>query len=219
MSKKEESSENFSNKLFKNFDDNFFRYRYQIFSLLLGIIFVLLGLFIFRNSFFGKNSIEIIDGENEVGEKIIVEIAGEVIKPGVYKLGSESRIEDLLILAGGVSASADRNWMEKTLNRAAKLSDGQKIYIKSVNEQSEILSANVTVGDQSISSNFEGQGSGFVDINNSTQKELESLNGIGPIYAQKIIEYRPYSNVEEIVSKAKIPQKTFEKIKDQIIVY
>ena len=50
-------------------------------------------------------------------------------KPGVYRLSQDDRIDDALIVAGGVSASADREWMEKFLNRAAKLSDGQKIYI------------------------------------------------------------------------------------------
>ena len=187
----------------------------------MGIIFVLIGIFISKNFSFGKNKIEIVD-ENENGEvlsEIVVEIAGEVIKPGVYKLSSNSRIEDLLVLSGGISENADRNWMEKSLNRAAKLSDGQKIYIPSINEQSNVLSANNSSPYQNTSSDFGSQGSGFIDVNQATQKELESLSGIGPVYAQKIIEYRPYSNIEEIVLKTKIPQKTFDNIKSQLIVY
>jgi len=221
MSKKKELSKNLSNNFSSKVDNFFYKYRYLVFLFLLGIIFVLLGIFISKNFSSGKNNIEIIDDnekEKNVSE-IVVEIAGEVIKPGVYKLPDDSRIEDLLVLSGGVSQNANRDWMEKNLNRAAKLSDGQKVYIPSIDEQSNVLSANDGGTYQNVSSDFTSQGSGFIDINAATQKELESLSGIGQVYAQKIIEYRPYSNIEEIVTKAKIPQKTFDKIKSQIIIY
>ena len=221
MSKKKELSKNLSNNFSSKVDNFFYKYRYLVFLFLLGIIFVLLGIFISKNFSSGKNNIEIIDDnekEKNVSE-IVVEIAGEVIKPGVYKLSDDSRIEDLLVLSGGVSQNANRDWMEKNLNRAAKLSDGQKVYIPSIDEQSNVLSANDGGTYQNVSSDFTSQGSGFIDINAATQKELESLSGIGQVYAQKIIEYRPYSNIEEIVTKAKIPQKTFDKIKSQIIIY
>ena len=221
MSKKKELPKNLSNNFSSKIDNFFYKYRYLVFLFLLGIIFVLLGIFISKNFSFGKNNIEIIDNnekEKNVSE-IVVEIAGEVIKPGVYKLSDDSRIEDLLVLSGGISQNANRDWMEKNLNRAAKLSDGQKVYIPSIDEQSNVLSANDGGTYQNVSSDFTSQGSGFIDINAATQKELESLSGIGQVYAQKIVEYRPYSNIEEIVTKAKIPQKTFDKIKSQIIVY
>ncbi|MFH1971338.1 MAG: helix-hairpin-helix domain-containing protein [Patescibacteria group bacterium] len=221
MPKKKELPINLSNTFSSKVDDFFYKYRYLVFLFLLGIIFVLLGIFISKSFSFGKNKIEIING-NENGDglsEIVVEIAGEVIKPGVYKLSDGSRIEDLLVLSGGISQNADRNWMEKSLNRAAKLSDGQKVYIPSVDEQSNVLSASDGGTYQNTSSDFGSQGSGFIDVNQATQKELESLSGIGPVYAQRIIEYRPYSNIEEIVAKTQIPQKTFDKIKSQLIVY
>jgi len=221
MSKKKETPQNLSSNLSSKIDILFYRYRYIIFIFMLGIIFVLLGIFISKNVSFGKSKIEVIDEKenNGITSEIIVEIAGEVIKPGVYKLQNGSRIEDLLMLAGGVSQNADRNWMEKSLNRAAKLSDGQKVFIPNANEQSNVLSANDEGTYQNVSTDISSQGSGFIDINTATQQELESLNGIGPVYAQKIIEYRPYSKVEEIITKAQIPQKTFDKLKSQIIVY
>lgn len=221
MSKKKKTPEKFLQSFYQEFDGFIFKYRYIVFLFLLGIIFVLLGLFIFKNSFFTNNNLEIVDEDQKEDNtsQIVVEIVGEILKPGVYKLNGNSRIEDLLIASGGLSQDADRNWMEKSLNRAAKLSDGQKIYIPSVNEQFNVLSAKDGGTYQNISSDFSNQGSGFIDINSATQKELESLNGIGPVYGQRIIEQRPYSSIEEIVSKAQIPQKTFEKIKDQIIVY
>jgi competence protein ComEA len=217
MSRKRKSSKNLSNFL-SNIDEMILEYRYFIFILLLGIIFILVGFTIYKTYNFEKDSVEIINDDKST-TSIVVEIAGEVIKPGVYKLDEGSRVDDLIVLAGGINANADRNWMDKNLNKASKLTDGQKLYIPNVNEQLNVLSASSDNGYQNISSNISNQGSGFIDINTATQKELESLNGIGQVYAQKIIEHRPYSNTQEIVSKAQIPQKTFEKIKDQIIVY
>lgn len=75
-------------------------------------------------------------------KEIMVEIDGAVEKPGIYKFETGDRIEDLLIAAGGISSGADRIWMNKFLNRAAELSDGQKIYIPKLNEQSDVSSAN-----------------------------------------------------------------------------
>ena len=115
MSKKKELSKNLSNNFSSKVDNFFYKYRYLVFLFLLGIIFVLLGIFISKNFSSGKNNIEIIDDnekEKNVSE-IVVEIAGEVIKPGVYKLPDDSRIEDLLVLSGGVSQNANRDWMEK----------------------------------------------------------------------------------------------------------
>jgi DNA uptake protein ComE-like DNA-binding protein len=56
-----------------------------------------------------------------------------------------------------------------------------------------------------------------IDLNSATAQELKSLPGIGDAYAAKIIENRPYANKTQIVSKAGVPQATYDKIKDQII--
>jgi competence protein ComEA len=58
--------------------------------------------------------------------------------------------------------------------------------------------------------------SNLTNINTASQSELEKLTGIGPVYAQSVIEHRPYSNTQELVSKKIIPQKTYEKIKSEI---
>ncbi len=137
---------------------------------------------------------------------------------GVYKLSNGSRVDDLLIISGGLSASADRDWVTKNINRAAKLSDGQKLYIY----HSEELSARNTEGslDKKVLGTIAGSDPAMlVNINTASQKELESLVGIGPVYAQSIIEHRPYSNLEELLSKKIIPQKTYEKIKNEISLY
>lgn len=131
----------------------------------------------------------------------------------------DSRVEDALISAGGLSTSADRTWTVRYLNLAARLSDGQKIYIPKLGEQSEVLTANNSSSYQNVSSSFSNQESGLVNINTASQKELEELPGIGPVYAQSIIEHRPYSSVDELLSKGVLKKSTFEKIKDKVSLW
>lgn len=147
----------------------------------------------------------------------MVEIAGAVEKPGVYKLPLNSRVDDLLIVAGGLSATADRDWVSKNINRAAKLTDGQKVFIP--DKQSGEASANKSGGYQNISTVLGDKNTSLVNINTASAKELDSLPGIGQVYAQKIIEQRPYSTPEELVTKKVIPKSTYEKIKDRISVW
>lgn len=202
-------------------EEFFYKYRYPILAILLGLILVAFGVLFFRNGAIGSQTkIEVLEGATagQGTSEITVEIAGSVEKPGVYKLTGDSRVEDLLIISGGFSTDADRNWTDKYLNRAAVLTDGQKIYIPN-DEQSKPPSANSPVGDQTISSNFSSDSEQPVNINTASLKELDSLPGIGQTYGQNIIDHRPYSKPEELVSKGAIKQGLFEKIKDLISVY
>ena len=107
-----------------------YKYRFLITLSLIALSLIGFGLFLFRSGVFESTKIEVLETETtKDSQELVVEISGSVEKPGVYKLAASSRVEDLLILAGGLSASADRNWVETNLNRAAKLTDGQKIYI------------------------------------------------------------------------------------------
>lgn len=189
-----------------------FKFRWQAVVLLAGLAALGAGLLFANNFSLGKSKIEVLETTTE-GQKdnlpLTVEASGSVMNPGVYQLTNGDRVEDLLIAAGGLAGDADREWLEKTLNRAAKLTDGQKIFIPAVNEQSSVLSANALSGSKS----------GLININSAGAEELESLSGIGQTYAQNIIEGRPYSSVEELVGRKIIPQKTFDKIKDKISVF
>lgn len=200
----------------KNFDVDafFFKYRYYIFIVLLGVILVGLGVFASKKATTSAPTVTL-----EKSGDIVAEISGEVVKPSVYKLADGARVEDLLVMAGGLSENADRTWVDKNLNRAAKLTDGQKVYIPVVTSQSNVLSANNTGENQTISVQNPSQGSGLVNINSASAKDLDSLSGIGPVYAQKIIEQRPYSTVNDLVSKKVISQSLFDKLKDKISVY
>lgn len=190
---------------------------------LLGLILIGFGVLSFKTNIFSSgDKVEVLETTKSGPEDLmdlVVEISGSVEKPGVYKLQNGSRIDDLLIVAGGLSATADRDWVNKNINRASKLLDGQKIYIFS---QSEIESARKTGNslDQKVLGNITGsEPSMLVNINTASQSDLEKLVGIGPVYAQKIIEQRPYSNLEELVSKGAISQKVFDKIKNEISIY
>ncbi|TXH02468.1 MAG: hypothetical protein E6R05_04105 [Candidatus Moraniibacteriota bacterium] len=146
------------------------------------------------------------------GGEIIVDVAGAGEKPGVYKMATDSRIGDALVLAGGLAASADREWVAATLNLAEKLEDGEKIFIPRQSENSDIQNTQRT-RESEIQKNQK------VNINNASVSELDSLEGIGEARARVIIDNRPYSKTEELVSKAKIPQSVYDKISSNISVY
>lgn len=204
--------------------DNFLeRFRSPIIILLAGALLVSLGLIYYKSQgLFTPTKVEILEasGSGVVDKKeLTVEIAGEVIKPGVYSFKEGSRIDDLLNASGGFSGEADRTWTDKYLNRAAKLTDGQKVYIPKVDEQTNKSSAKIGVVDQTTSGVVLGQSGGGVNINEASSSELDKLPGIGPVYAQKIIDHRPYSNTEELLSKGALTKSVYEKVKDLVTVY
>lgn len=172
---------------------------------LLGVLFIGVGIFSMLISSRAEEGVVFELKEDGEGT-ITVDVAGSVVNTGVYTLPSGSRMQDALIAAGGLSASADREWVGKVLNLAAKLTDGQKIYIPTKNQNY----AEVTDGSSNSSS---------VNINTASQVQLEKLPGIGPVTAQKIIDRRPYSDVSELLSKKVVGKKVFEQIKDRISVY
>lgn len=143
---------------------------------------------------------------------IFIDVEGAVVSPGLYKLPQDSRIQDGIIAAGGLSASADREYIAKNLNLATKLTDGGKIYIPSVGQ---------AVSEGSVLNAFSqiGSGGNLININIGSQVQLEALPGIGPKTAEKIIAGRPYGSVQELLNKKIVGSKVFNQIKDKITVY
>ncbi len=142
---------------------------------------------------------------------ISVDVSGAVQKPGVYSLNEGSRIEDAVLAAGGITESANTEYISKYLNMAQKLSDGTKIYIPKVGEQG--------VSPVSAGSVAGASANAVVNINTATQAELETLSGIGPVTASKIISDRPYQTAEDLLNKKVVSKSVFEKIKDSISLY
>ncbi|NLM96114.1 MAG: ComEA family DNA-binding protein [Halanaerobiaceae bacterium] len=145
-------------------------------------------------------------------KKILVHVAGKVMSPGVYELTEGSRVIDAIESAGGAAPEADLD----IINLAAFISDGQQIYVPSSEESAGILH-NIPVPGNALANN-----NGKVNINTAGAEELQSLTGIGPGKAWKIIEYRntygPFLSPEDLLNVSGIGEKTFEKIKDRITV-
>ena len=214
-----DNSENLGSAI-SNFGKKINKHKTPFFLLALALLFLLLGLILFYSS--GDNSdskIEVISENMDNEDNLLVEISGAVKNPGVYEMNEGDRVNDLLIVAGGLSEDADLNWTEKMLNRAEKLSDEQKVYIPRKNEQSNVLSASNSGGYQNTSSINSVMGEGLTNVNTASASVLESLWGIGQVTAQNIIEQRPYSNVEELLSRKILKTNVYDRNKNLLTVY
>lgn len=162
--------------------------------------------------------------ESEELEKIKVHIMGAVKNAGVVELNENSRIDDAINAAGGLTKDAN---MDK-INLAYVLEDGVKIRIPSVNdketEEEYISTDGVETVDSSIAESTESENSktSKVNINKADQAELETLPGVGSATAEKIINYRnengKFSSIEDIKNVNGIGDSKFENLKDLICV-
>ncbi len=155
-------------------------------------------------------NIESIEEEEVIEEKIAIHMTGCVKNPGIIELKEGERIDDAIQLAGGLTEEADLT----NVNLAYKVEDGQKIYIPSIHdiEEKEIIQEN----QEGILS--EENETGKVNINTAKQTELETLPGIGPTIALRIIEYRKengeFTDIEELKEIEGIGEAKWEQIKD-----
>lgn len=144
-------------------------------------------------------------------KNIQVDVEGGVFRPGVYTVSYDSRVQDALVAAGGLSAAADRDYVAKHVNLAQRVTDGAKIYIPRVGEQ--ILDGAQSNPQTALDA------AGLININSATSDQLDSLPGIGATTAQKIIANRPYENVQDLLTKKVVGQKVFNEIKDKLTVF
>lgn len=160
-----------------------------------------------------------------IEETIVVHITGEVKKEGVIYLKKGARTVDAIKQAGGETKEADLS----QVNLAYELQDGQKIYIPNKNEKisqyiigingETMNDSSASTGSESTSYNKEGT---KVNINTANQSELDSLPGIGPALAQRIIDFREengnFNSIEDIQNVKGIGDSKYEDIKDKIVV-
>ncbi len=142
-----------------------------------------------------------------------VDVAGAVNVPGVYTLSAGSLVADAIAAAGGATADADLD----RVNKAVVLQDGIQVYVPRLG-QSVPTPINAPVP-QSVTRS--GQAAGavrLVNLNTASLEELDTLPGVGPSLAQRIIEGRPYGAVEDLLRVKGIGQATFEKLKDLVTV-
>ncbi|OIO12959.1 competence protein ComEA [Candidatus Gottesmanbacteria bacterium CG11_big_fil_rev_8_21_14_0_20_37_11] len=198
----------------------FRRYKIPLIVSVLGILFLAVAIVLLvKEKVTSPSPVAFIsESSSSASVKIMIDVEGAVVKPGVYSMDKEDRINDVLVLAGGLSKDADRDWVTKYLNRAAKLIDGGKIYIPSVKENNGTKLQIPNTKLQTQQSNL-GVTEGAVNINLASQKELESLPGVGEVTAGKIISGRPYSSIDDLKTKKVVGNALFEKIKNLITAY
>lgn len=154
-------------------------------------------------------------------KQVLVHVCGAVVNEGVYTLRSGSRVADGITAAGGFTADADTVYH----NLAAILSDGQKVYVPTVEETKELSVTDrtsfVNGGDNSTPL-LGKNGVGKVNLNTAGVEELMTLSGIGEAKANSILQYRekvgPFQSIEELKNVSGIGDAMFERVRDSIIV-
>lgn len=136
---------------------------------------------------------------------IFVDVTGKVKVPGVYQLPEGSRVVDAISVAGGLK----RGFNASHINLARRLVDGEQVAITTKKFQAV-----------SPSTGRKGVFTGKVSINSGTKAQFDSLPGIGPVLAQRIIDYRsksgPFTTLEEIQKVSGIGASIFAQILDRL---
>jgi competence protein ComEA len=143
--------------------------------------------------------------------EILIEVGGAVLRPGVYRLPPDARVMDAVEAAGGFGPRVDATEADRRLNLAAPVRDGDEIHVPARGEAAAA----------SPGSSGAGQAGGPVDLNQATAEVLDTLPGIGPATAAKIIaarEEQPFATVEELGARKVIGPATLEKIRDLVVV-
>ena len=154
-----------------------------------------------------ESNLELTSENIEEETTYIVDIKGEVNRPGVYEVNTTSRVNDVIQLAGGFTDEADQNFV----NLAQKVQDEMVIIIPKIGEEHYITSrSNMTIDDSRV------------NINQASKDELETLPGIGPAKAQAILDFREengsFKEVEDLLQVNGIGEKTLENLIEYIDV-
>jgi competence protein ComEA len=117
--------------------------------------------------------------EQNGGEDVVVDVAGAVAKPGVYRLPAGSRVNDAVERAGGATGAGD----VEQINLAARLADGQQVVVPARLKGPAGVAAGAAGTDSTATS-------GPISLGTATVEELDTIEGIGPVTAQNIVDYR-----------------------------
>jgi len=139
--------------------------------------------------------------------KLVVHVVGQVFKPGLYSLPDGSRVDDAISRAGGPKPRAAL----EAVNLAAPVADGQQIIVPSRQEAAQARAGGAVAG---------GAGGGRVHLNSATLEQLDELPGIGPVTAQKILDYRTehgaFGSVDELDAVPGIGPATLAELRDLV---
>jgi competence protein ComEA len=135
------------------------------------------------------------------GADVVVDVTGAVRKPGVYRMPAGARVTDAVERAGGAAPGAEL----EAINLAARLADGQQVLVPGRSAR-----GTAAVGDSS----------GPISLGSATPEQLEEIDGIGPVTAQKIVEYRDQhgglSSVEQLDEVSGIGPATMESLRSRL---
>ena len=160
-------------------------------------------------------------------KNIIVEVAGAVTNPGLYEVGEDTRVGEAIKLAGDVTEDADTLYLQTSINQSQKIKDAEKLYIPFLWDNKPAAKLNTLVKEVvPVSSNTdveseenpdsESSENSLVNVNEDTKEALDTLPGIGPAYAQKIIDNRPYWDFAEFAEKSGLSESASGKLKELI---
>lgn len=156
------------------------------------------------------------DVSSTTAPAVVVQAAGQVVSPGVYRLAAGSRVDDLVREAGGFGPRADRD----RVNLAAELVDGARVWVPAVGEEAPPVVVSAEGG--SSSGAPPGSASGTappqpVDLNTATAEELDALPGVGPATAAAILAYRdqhgPFAAVDDLLEVRGIGDAKLEQLR------
>ncbi|TYS68810.1 hypothetical protein FZC76_07675 [Sutcliffiella horikoshii] len=167
-----------------------------------------------ENESISSDEVDKLEEEEIVNQVILIDIKGQVMDPGVYRMKIGDRIIDAVEKAGGFVEGADSD----KVNLAALLVDEMVIHVPKEGEViKEVIQQPVT-----NESGESGTSDGLVNINRASEEELTNLTGIGPAKAKAIVDYRKenglFKSKEDIMQVTGIGQKSFEKLRNEITV-
>jgi competence protein ComEA len=143
-------------------------------------------------------------------EDVIVDVAGAVADPGVYRMPAGSRVNDAVARAGGAAAGAD----VEAINLAARLSDGQQVVVPA-----KVAAGAAAAADPAAAATA-GAATGPISLGSATVADLDTIDGIGPVTAQKIIEFRDQhggvSSVDQLSQISGIGPATMESLRARL---
>lgn len=150
-----------------------------------------------------------------VNDEVTIYVSGEVNSPGVITLDSNCRIKDAIIACGDFTPLADKN----SVNLAQKVTDGMQIKVSALSQnQNDKTDDNAILNEGT--NNKSTQNTTMVNINTASKEELDTLPGVGPATADKIIEYREtngqFNSIEDIKNVRGIGEAKFSKMQSRI---
>ena len=188
------------------------------------LILLIIALFSAGITYYRLNNqdIDIIDNEEELTANtnttnsksmITVYVSGEVNKPGLIQIDSNARVSDAITACGNFTPLADKN----AINLAQKLSDGIHIQVPTIKN-----SANTASATNNSSNSPNDKSNDLININTATKEELDTLPGIGPATAEKILNYRQehgnFQSIEDLKNVKGIGEAKFNKLQDKISI-